>query len=89
MKTIHFNTGRPYTVHGQRITATLHDDNVVTFHDHDRMVDGEYETKLPSMFRKEQVMRFYDNYEAKGTGRSWRDAFAQDGCNGTFQGETS
>ena len=25
-KTIHFNTGRQYTVHGQRITATLHDE---------------------------------------------------------------
>ena len=36
-KTIQFNTKRLYTASGQRIIATLHDDNVVTFHDVDRM----------------------------------------------------
>ena len=41
-KTIQFNTKRLYTASGQRIIATLHDDNVVTFHDVDRMVSGEY-----------------------------------------------
>jgi hypothetical protein len=36
----HWNTGRSYSKHGQRITAVLLEDGRVLFHDHDRMIIG-------------------------------------------------
>jgi len=86
-KTIHFNTGRKYTILGQRITATLHDDGVVTFYDHDRHVDGAYTELRPEFFGQQSVMTMYDNYRAPSTQRSWEDAFSgRQGCNSEFKG---
>jgi len=87
MMTVMFNTGRQYTAHGQRIIATLHDDLVVTFHDIDRMIDGEFELASLAlwMMSKEAaamlVMRHYDNGQALGSPRSHLDAFQRDGAN--------
>lgn len=85
MKTIHFNTGRKYTANGQRITATLHDDNVVTFWDHDRGVDGQF-TLYCAPFDRATVMNMYDSHAAKGTQRSWADGMLRSGCNSTWEG---
>ena len=82
-KKIAFNTGRKYTVHGQRIIATLHDDGVVTFHDIDRMVCGEFKLGLHCQFNQVEVMHWYDNNLANGTARSHRDAFYHDSTNST------
>lgn len=79
-----FNTGRKYTAHGQRITATLHDDGVVTFHDHDRMVDGEFPLGQHCQFNQTEVMHWYDSGTAQGTKRSWVDAFQKGGCNSEY-----
>jgi hypothetical protein len=84
-KTIHFNTGRKYTVNGQRITATLHDDGIVTFYDHDRHVDGEFNPEGLE-FTQAEVMRWYDTYCAPNTSRSWGDAFTLGGCNSRYEG---
>lgn len=86
MKTIHFNTGRMYTRHGQRITATLHDDGVVTFYDHDRMIDGEYRL-LDDVFGPSNVRRMYDGGSALGSSRSHLDAFQIGGCNSKYEGK--
>lgn len=85
MQTIHFNTRRLYTEHGQRITATLHDDGVVTFFDHDRMVDGEF--KLPDGFEftQEIVQHAYDRNAAKKTARSHADGLCRGGCNTRYE----
>lgn len=61
MARLQFNTGRKYTAQGQRIVAVLHDDGVVSFNDHDRMIWGEYRPTMPEQFSKEQVLRFYDS----------------------------
>lgn len=80
MKTIHFNTGRLYTVDGQRITATLHDDGVVTFMDHSRGIDGEFQIlNLP--FNRDTVMSVYDHNLLGRSQRSWADGMLRDGCN--------
>lgn len=86
MKTIHFNTGRSYTQHGQRITATLHDDGVVTFFDHDRMIDGEFRLRQHIRLSQEEVMTMYDNHQARNTTRSWEDGMQRDGCNTKYEG---
>jgi len=85
MKQIRFNTGRLYTKLGQRITATLHDDGIVTFHDHDRMVDGEFKL-CGERFDSGIVMHAYDLHIARNTHRSWQDAFKSDGCNAKWEG---
>jgi len=59
MKTIHFNTKRRYTVHGQRITAILVDD-MVTFKDHDRLIIGQFKCSFPELFDRAYVMERYD-----------------------------
>lgn len=82
-QTIHFNTGRHYTANGQRITATLHDDGVVTFHDHSRMIDGEF-TLHCAPFDRETVMAIYDSHAYKSGPRSWGDAFQRGKCNADF-----
>lgn len=80
-KTITFNTGRKYTAEGQVITATLHDDMHVTFMDHSRGIDGEYDAKFPEFFSKENVMAMYDNGKAPSSTRSWMDGMTCEGCN--------
>lgn len=84
MKTIRFNTGRGYTLDGQRITATLHEDWVVTFYDHDRMIDGEFKP-CGNKFDQSIVMHAYDHNIAKSTSRSWADAMCEDGCNARWE----
>lgn len=88
MKTIRFNTGRKYTAAGQRIVATYRPNNeavdeggLVTFMDHDRMVDGEFEIQSDLLFTPEYIMRAYDNYRAPGGARSSQDGMQRGGCN--------
>jgi hypothetical protein len=81
MKTISFNTGRKYTEAGQLITATLHDDGVVTFMDHSRCVDGEFKLGLHCTFNQTEVMHWYDSNQAHGTLRSWQDGMMRGACN--------
>lgn len=94
-KTIHFNTGRKYTANGQRITATLHDDGVVTFFDHDRSVDGEYNLAaltgasgedLELFHNQGAVMGEYDGMRAPNTQRSWQDGMMRGGVNSQYRG---
>lgn len=85
MKTITFNTGRKYTANGQQITATLHDDFVVTFFDHARKIDGQIDL-TPAMvseetFHKGHVLAAYDNGNYGSTVRSWSDGTHRNGCN--------
>ena len=85
-KTIHFNTKRMYSAHGQRITATLHDDNVVTFFDHDRMVDGQFEMPQHCRLNDIEVMHWYDAGKASHTSRSWADGLMRGGVNSKYEG---
>ena len=84
VKQIHFNTKRLYTKHGQRITATLHDDQVVTFCDHDRMVTGEFKL-CGDRFDPDVVMHAYDYNLAPQSLRSHHDAYYEDGCNREYK----
>jgi len=89
MKTIHFNTGRKYTTNGQRITATLHDDGIVTFYDHDRMIDGEFAMAAFPYAQDltwAEVMAAYDGGIGLGTQRSFLDALPQGSVNSVWQG---
>ena len=86
VKTMHFNTGRKYTTHGQRITATAHDDGVVTFFDHDRQVDGQFVLPQHCQLNQVEVMHWYDSGQAPGTARSWADGMQRDGCNARYLG---
>jgi len=83
-KTIHFNTGRQYSSHGQQITATLHDDGAVTFWDHTRMVDGEFKLGLHCSFDRNEVMNAYDHNISKNTTRSHEDGMQRGGCNAEY-----
>jgi hypothetical protein len=86
--TIHFNTGRRYTANGQRITATLHDDGVVTFWDHDRSVHGEYTEVLPEFWDRTSVMNAYDARDGyKNTSRAWSDGMMRGGVNSKYEGK--
>jgi hypothetical protein len=80
-KTIKFNTGRKYTADGQIIIATLHDDGVVTFCDHSRQIDGQFELLDLDGFTQAAVMHEYDNYNYQPTTRSMSDGMYQGGCN--------
>ncbi len=82
-QTITFNTGRKYTAQGQQITATLHDDGVVTFWDHSRMVDGQFTLGPHCQFNQAEVMHWYDAGKAPGTVRSHADGMRRGGCNST------
>lgn len=84
-KTLRFNTGRKYTANGQRITATLHDDGIVTFHDHDRMIDGEFKINNPAFFSEAVVLGRYDRNEYERSNRCWQDAMMAGGCNSTWE----
>jgi hypothetical protein len=81
MQTITFNTGRKYTARGQRIVATLHDDGVVTFMDHDRNVDGEFKLGQHCQFNQTEVLHWYDSGMARNSRRSWADGMMRDGVN--------
>jgi len=85
--TIHFNTGRLYTRGGQQITATRHDDGVVTFMDHSRMIDGEFMFPMDraSLLTGDNVLRSYDNGAWKSTARSRTDGMQMDGCNAEYE----
>lgn len=91
-KTIHFNTHRKYTEAGQRITATLHDDGMVTFWDHDRGIDGAFmlpttnDDIVPMEFDARAVMTAYDHNVAQSCRRSWEDGMQRGGCNSKFVG---
>lgn len=83
MKTVSFNTGRKYTARGQVIVATLHDDGVITFMDHSRMISGEI---AASEFHtaesvERHTMRAYDNYAYQESRRSRADGMMRGGCN--------
>jgi len=58
MKTISFNTGRGYTVNGQRIAAGQLDCGRVIFVDIDRGLD--YVTAAPCELSQRAVMHAYD-----------------------------
>jgi hypothetical protein len=81
MTTIRFNTGRGYTSSGQRIVATLHDDGIVTFMDHDRGISGEYWKSDRDSFDAANVMDHYDSGDYTSGRRSWADGMARDGVN--------
>jgi len=82
MKTIEFNTGRKYTREGQVVRATLHDDGVITFMDHSRMIDGEFGPITPAQeLTQALVMAMYDNGTYKATKRSRDDGMYKGGCN--------
>jgi hypothetical protein len=84
MKTIHFNTGCQYTAQGQQITATLHDDNVVTFWDRSRGIDGQFTIKNPQLFCQAVIVGKYLRNEIESTQRSRADS--RD-CNAGYDGE--
>lgn len=79
-KTIVFNTGRHYTVNGQRIIATLHDDGVITFHDIDRMIDGELSGTHP-VISDYRVLAAYDRCDYAASERSMNDSARAGGVN--------
>ncbi len=85
-KTIHFNTGRKYTAAGQRITATLHDDGVVTFFDHDRGIDGHFRPFPPRELSQQMVMEVYDHNRYLSGRRSWQDGMQRGACNSKYEG---
>jgi hypothetical protein len=85
-KTIAFNTGRKYTASGQPITATLHDDGIVTFMDHARHIDGEFRSLGNIEFGSRMVMDMYDAGTYGSTKRSRDDGMMRGGCN-TQRGE--
>lgn len=83
MKTVSFNTGRKYTARGQIIVATLHDDGVITFMDHSRMISGEIaasEFHTPESVER-HTMRAYDNSAYQESRRSRADGMMRGGCN--------
>jgi hypothetical protein len=79
--TIQFNTRRLYSAEGQVITATLHDDGVVTFMDHSRMIDGEFLLGDVAAFSQQVVLRRYDHGQYGASARSRADGMMRGGCN--------
>lgn len=79
--TIQFNTRRLYAAEGQVITATLHDDGVVTFMDHSRMIDGEFLLGEHGVLDQRTVMRHYDSRDYGTSPRSRADGMMRGGCN--------
>ena len=59
MKVISFNTGRGYTVHGQRVKATQLEDGRVAFTDVDRMITAV--TEFPCYLFETPIMEAYDH----------------------------
>lgn len=56
-----WNTGRKYTVHGQRIAAIKMADSRVAFVDLDRQISGITIFECPDDNLKDFVMKEYDN----------------------------
>jgi len=84
-KTICFNTGRAYTPEGQKITATLHPDGVVTFFDHSRKVDGMFKkADFSGEFGAALVRRAYDSGKCTHNIRSFEDGMSRGGCNSKY-----
>lgn len=85
MKTICFNTGRLYQADGQRITATLHDDGVVTFQDHSRGLGGGFRLGQHCQFNQTEVMHWYDAnqycHDTEINRRAYVDGMQRGGCN--------
>jgi hypothetical protein len=79
--TIQFNTRRKYTTEGQVISATLHDDGVVTFMDHSRSIDGQYNSIFPEEFGSAEVLHMYDTGAYTSSKRSRDDGMMRGGCN--------
>lgn len=86
MKTIHFDTTRPYSPDGkhQRISATLYapgerglpadGPHLITFYDHDRRIDGEFRTERPeTAFTESGIMRRYDASDYASGEAGWHD----------------
>ena len=93
MKHLHFNTGRKYTVHGQRISATYRPHNeaediggTVTFMDHDRMIDGSFELSSELFFNQGSVMSEYDGLRYRSTQQSRGDGMYRGGFNAEYKG---
>ena len=70
MQTIKFNTGREYTEHGQRITATLQENGDILFVDVDRHIKGlisapgfTRDEVAQFFFNQSEIMRAYDKNE--------------------------
>lgn len=85
MRTIHFNTGRLYSSGGQRITATLREDDMsVTLFDHSRLMDAEFKL-CGDRFDEFVVMSAYDQGIARGTQRSFEDGMTIGGCNSRWE----
>ena len=59
VRVLKFNTGRHYTVYGQRIWAALMPDGRVVMYDHDRMLHYV----LNCAFTQEDIVNAYDNCE--------------------------
>lgn len=85
-KQIHFNTGCGYTAKGQRISATLHDDGIVTFNDHDRGVCGEFKLGNDA-FTQSTIMHRYLHNQIQFTSRSHKDAMYAGSCNAEYKGK--
>jgi hypothetical protein len=85
VRTLYFNTGRRYTAHGQRITATLHEDGVITFCDHDRGIEGELLFSSFEDVDQQTVMVAYDRGQWKSTQRSREDGMYRGGCNTEYK----
>lgn len=87
---VRFNTNRPYTRYGQRITASLYADGSVTFYDQDRMIDGGFDTPVyydvldlqnsPGHLQA-LTIEAYDTGAYHSTERSFRDGLEQGGVN--------
>jgi hypothetical protein len=56
-----FNTGRCYTIHGQRIAYTVLGPNRVAMMDIDRQIS--YVLNMPAPLRDSDVLRAYDNHD--------------------------
>jgi hypothetical protein len=81
LQTISFNTGRMYSALGQRIVATLYDDGIVTFMDHDRGIDGYFRLGQHCRLTETEVMHWYDSGTCQSSARSWSDGMVPGGAN--------
>jgi len=61
---LRFNTGRPYSAEGQRITAIHNQQSqIIAFVDYDRCMRGIIENVSWTEFDQKEIMRRYDNFE--------------------------
>lgn len=86
-----WQTGRPFSVEGQIIVATLRSDGTMTFFDHTRQVDGECLTRIPEgqagntgpmvLIRQIENAYFGAARLYRTTKRSWEDGMSNGGVN--------